>query len=94
MSVADEKILDETRQGAAFDPFALDENTYEKHFYIESYGCQMNFNDTEIVASILYQKGFGATKNIEDADLILLNTCSIRDKAEQQYAIALFTSRV
>ena len=52
-------------------------------FYIESYGCQMNFSDSEIVASILAEKGYGATPDIEDADLVLVNTCSIRDKAEQ-----------
>ncbi|RYY96222.1 MAG: tRNA (N6-isopentenyl adenosine(37)-C2)-methylthiotransferase MiaB, partial [Chitinophagaceae bacterium] len=51
--------------------------------YIESYGCQMNFADSEIVASILTEQGFGATRNLEEADLILLNTCSIREKAEQ-----------
>lgn len=58
------------------------ENEYDKHFYIESYGCQMNFSDSEIVASILGEEGFGATRNIEQADLILINTCSIREKAE------------
>ncbi|HEY1022844.1 MAG TPA: tRNA (N6-isopentenyl adenosine(37)-C2)-methylthiotransferase MiaB, partial [Flavisolibacter sp.] len=46
-------------------------------------GCQMNFSDSEIVASILYEEGYGATRNFEEADLILLNTCSIREKAEQ-----------
>ncbi|MCA0381670.1 MAG: tRNA (N6-isopentenyl adenosine(37)-C2)-methylthiotransferase MiaB [Bacteroidetes bacterium] len=74
---------DESRQGEAYAPFALDPNQYKKHFYIESYGCQMNFSDSEIVASILNQHGFGATRNVEEADLILLNTCSIREKAEQ-----------
>jgi tRNA-2-methylthio-N6-dimethylallyladenosine synthase len=54
-----------------------------KKFYIESYGCQMNFSDSEIVASILTDNGFGATGNYEEADLVLLNTCSIREKAEQ-----------
>jgi tRNA-2-methylthio-N6-dimethylallyladenosine synthase len=54
-----------------------------KKFYIESYGCQMNFSDSEIVASILTDSGFGATGNYEEADLVLLNTCSIREKAEQ-----------
>jgi tRNA-2-methylthio-N6-dimethylallyladenosine synthase len=73
----------EQRQGEQFAPFAKDGNTYHKHFYIESYGCAMNFNDSEIVASILYDQGYGATKHIEQADLILVNTCSIRDKAEQ-----------
>ncbi len=74
---------DEERQGEQYAPFTNDENQYSKYFYIESYGCAMNFNDSEIVASILYDEGYGATKNIENADLILLNTCSIRDKAEQ-----------
>lgn len=74
---------DESRQGEAYAPFALDPNGYQKHFYIESYGCQMNFADSEIVASILNQHGFGATRNYEEADLVLLNTCSIREKAEQ-----------
>ncbi|MFL5787111.1 MAG: tRNA (N6-isopentenyl adenosine(37)-C2)-methylthiotransferase MiaB, partial [Flavisolibacter sp.] len=74
---------DELRQGEAFAPFENDPNTYKRTFYIESYGCQMNFSDSEIVASILQGEGFGATKDFEEADLILLNTCSIREKAEQ-----------
>jgi tRNA-2-methylthio-N6-dimethylallyladenosine synthase len=74
---------DENRQGEAFAPFSEDPNQYRKLFYIESYGCQMNFSDSEIVASILNKEGFGATRNYEDADLVLLNTCSIREKAEQ-----------
>lgn len=78
-----QKITDELRQGEAFAPFAEDPNLYAKKFYIESYGCQMNFSDSEIVAAILNEEGFGATRNYEDADLILLNTCSIREKAEQ-----------
>lgn len=77
------KVHDETRQGEAYAPFAADPNEYKRHFYIESYGCQMNFADSEIVASILNQEGFGATRNLEEADLIFLNTCSIREKAEQ-----------
>ena len=77
------KIHDETKQGEAFAPFPVDPNNYKKYFYIESYGCAMNFSDSEIVASILNDEGFGATKNVEEADLILINTCSIRDKAEQ-----------
>ncbi|MCX6208455.1 MAG: tRNA (N6-isopentenyl adenosine(37)-C2)-methylthiotransferase MiaB, partial [Bacteroidetes bacterium] len=77
------KIHDEAKQGEAFAPFLNDVNQYKKYFYIESYGCAMNFSDSEIVASILNDEGFGATKNVEDADLILINTCSIRDKAEQ-----------
>src|SRR5215204_4436781 len=78
-----DKVQDEKRQGEAFAPFNGDPNQYKKLFYIESYGCQMNFSDSEIVASILNKEGFGATRNFEDADLVLLNTCSIREKAEQ-----------
>ncbi|GAB2817085.1 MiaB/RimO family radical SAM methylthiotransferase [Ferruginibacter profundus] len=77
------KEHDETRQGEAYAPFANEINLFKKHFYIESYGCAMNFADSEVVASILQGKGFGATKNVEEADLIFINTCSIRDKAEQ-----------
>ena len=73
---------DETRQGEAFAPFQEDPDFFRKRFYIESYGCQMNFADSEIVASILQAEGFGATRNAEDADLIFINTCSIREKAE------------
>ena len=51
--------------------------------YIESYGCQMNFSDSEIIASILKKAGYSTTNSSQNADLILLNTCSIRDKAEQ-----------
>src|SRR5688572_26193834 len=78
-----DKVQDETRQGEAFAPVTGDPNQYNKRFYIESYGCQMNFSDSEIVASILQNEGFGATRNYEDADLVLINTCSIREKAEQ-----------
>ncbi|MCE3282706.1 MAG: tRNA-i(6)A37 methylthiotransferase, partial [Chitinophagaceae bacterium] len=77
------KVHDERRQGEAYAPFEADVNQYNKKFYIESYGCAMNFADSEIVASILYDEGFGATRNLEEADLVLLNTCSIREKAEQ-----------
>lgn len=78
-----DKVQDETRQGEAYAPFANDPNGYKKRFYIESYGCQMNFADSEVVASILNNEGFGATRNVEEADLIFINTCSIREKAEQ-----------
>lgn len=76
------KVHDEIRQGEAFAPFAVEPNIFKKKFYIESYGCAMNFADSEIVASILSNEGFGATKNFEEADLVLVNTCSIREKAE------------
>lgn len=75
-------VHDENRQGELFAPFAVDPILYKKYFYIESYGCAMNFSDSEIVASILQAEGFGATKNLEEANLILVNTCSIREKAE------------
>ena len=77
------KVHDESRQGEAFAPFLNDASVYTKKFYIESYGCQMNFADSEIVASILNNSGFGATRNCEEADIVFLNTCSIREKAEQ-----------
>lgn len=77
------KVHDETRQGESYAPFSEDPNEYQKKFYIESYGCQMNFADSEVVASILNKEGFGATRNVADADLIFINTCSIREKAEQ-----------
>src|SRR6185436_5121976 len=54
-----------------------------RKLYIESYGCQMNFSDSEIVASILKKEGFDTTSRLEDADIVFLNTCSIREKAEQ-----------
>jgi len=76
------KTHDETRQGEAFAPIVEAPTNYKKYFYIESYGCAMNFSDSEIVASILHTEGFGATKNVEEADLVFLNTCSIREKAE------------
>ena len=78
-----DKVQYEARQGEAFAPFIEDPNQYKKRFYIESYGCQMNFADSEILASILNKEGFGATRNLEEADLIFINTCSIREKAEQ-----------
>lgn len=73
---------DESRQGEAYAPFATEPLAWKKRFYIESYGCAMNFADSEIVASILNNEGFGATRNVEEADLIFINTCSIREKAE------------
>ena len=58
--------------------------SYGRKLYLESYGCQMNFSDSEIVASILNEAGFATTRNEEEADLILLNTCAIRENAEQR----------
>lgn len=74
------KEIDETKQGEAlFYDYA---DTGQRKFYIESYGCAMNFSDSEIVASILAQEGYAPTREMETADLILINTCSVREKAE------------
>lgn len=76
-----EKIIDEKMQG---QPLVLDnKSNNSKKLFIESYGCQMNFSDSEIVASILAKEGYNTTQSLEDADLVLVNTCSIREKAEQ-----------
>lgn len=77
------KEFNEEIQGTAIAPKLGEESLLSKKFYIESYGCAMNFSDSEIVASILKEEGFGATTVMEEADLFLINTCSIRDKAEQ-----------
>lgn len=76
-----EKIIDENKQGESLIMNKKEGN--QRKLFIESYGCQMNFSDSEIVASILQEQGFDTTQNLEDADLVLVNTCSIRDKAEQ-----------
>ena len=75
-----DKVIDEDLQGKAL----VKENNPEnrKKLFIESYGCQMNMNDSEIVASILAEEGFNTTQLLEEADLVLVNTCSIREKAE------------
>lgn len=76
-----EKIIDENKQG---ESLVLEQKTENnRKLFIESYGCSMNFSDSEIVASILYKEGYNTTQKLEDADLVLINTCSIRDKAEQ-----------
>ena len=83
----EKKYIDETRQGEAYAIADLDGNT--KKLFLESYGCQMNFSDSEIVASILQKNGYNTTTVLEEADLILLNTCSIREKAEQTVKMRL-----
>jgi len=75
------KEHDELRQGEAYES-TQNKATFTKFFLIESYGCAMNFADSEVVASILEKNGYGSTRNLEMADLILINTCSIREKAE------------
>ena len=77
-----EKLIDETKQGEILSLKPKKENQAKKLF-LESYGCAMNFSDSEIVASILQKEGYNTTKIIDQADLVLINTCSIREKAEQ-----------
>lgn len=74
-------LLNEAVQGQA--TVLNSETSGRKKLYLESYGCQMNFSDSEIVASILAKEGYSTTNLMEEADLVLLNTCSIREKAEQ-----------
>lgn len=83
----DLEILTETDKKALELPrTSIEENniTGKRKLYIESYGCQMNFSDSEIVTSILQEGGYATTANFENADVILLNTCAIRDNAEQK----------
>ena len=76
-----DKTIDESRQGEAL---VLDGNSKGKKLFLESYGCAMNFSDSEIIASILAEDGYSTTREEKDADLILINTCSIREKAEER----------
>ena len=76
-----DKTIDESRQGEAL---VVDAPTSNKKLYLESYGCAMNFSDSEIIASILSEVGYSTTKDEKEADLILVNTCSIREKAEDR----------
>lgn len=82
-----EKYIDESKQGEAYAIAEKPQNT--KKLFLESYGCQMNFSDSEIVASILNNEGYNTTLKEEEADLILLNTCSVREKAEQTVRMRL-----
>lgn len=77
------KTHDESRQGEALDMLPTGKSAGRK-LYIESYGCQMNFSDSEIVASILLDNGFETTKDHNEADVVFINTCSIRENAEQR----------
>ncbi|GAB4134502.1 MAG: tRNA (N6-isopentenyl adenosine(37)-C2)-methylthiotransferase MiaB [Bacteroidia bacterium] len=76
------KEIDENRQGEAL--MLEGQNTGKKKLFLESYGCQMNFSDSEIVASILNKEGFETTKDFTEADVIFVNTCAIRENAEQR----------
>jgi tRNA-2-methylthio-N6-dimethylallyladenosine synthase len=89
-----DKKHNEAKQGEAFTGVHANNATADKYFYIESYGCAMNFADSEVVASILQEKGYAATTQTELADLILINTCSIREKAEEKVRQRLTTFRL
>lgn len=81
MEIGANKVIDEQRQGEA----TVLENQPKvegKKLYLESYGCQMNFSDSEVVASIMNNEGYATTRNIDEADVVLINTCSIRENAE------------
>lgn len=75
------KVIDEGRQGEAT---MIEEKgkSNGKKLYVESYGCQMNFSDSEVVASIMTNEGYTTTRNVDEADIVLINTCSIRENAE------------
>jgi tRNA-2-methylthio-N6-dimethylallyladenosine synthase len=79
-----DKTHDESRQGEALLLEPTKGNNNGRKLYIESYGCAMNFSDSEIVASILSEKGFETTSDYTTADVIFINTCSIRENAEQR----------
>lgn len=78
------KEQDESRQGEALMLEGKKDNQNSRKLYIESYGCQMNFADSEIVASILMDNGFETTHDYKSADVVFINTCSIRENAEQR----------
>jgi len=80
-STQEDKVIDEGRQGEAVTS-VTPEKSNGKKLYVESYGCQMNFSDSEVVASIMTSQGYETTRNAEDADVVLINTCSIRENAE------------
>ncbi|MGB6036514.1 MAG: tRNA (N6-isopentenyl adenosine(37)-C2)-methylthiotransferase MiaB [Cryomorphaceae bacterium] len=83
MKTSSQSMLEEERQGEA-TLLKSQSGQERRKLYLESYGCAMNFADSEIVASIMQENGFETTRDSEEADLILINTCSIRDKAEQR----------
>lgn len=77
------KVIDEAIQGEATLYPVIDKQAINgKKLYLESYGCQMNFSDSEVVASIMSNQGYETTRNVDEADIILINTCSIRENAE------------
>ena len=82
MELNQNKVIDESRQGEAV--IVETANSSGKKLYVESYGCQMNFSDSEVVASIMTKEGYTTTRNVDEADVVLINTCSIRENAEQR----------
>ncbi len=76
------KVIDESMQGEATMLIDSEDTTGKKKLFIESYGCQMNFSDSEVVASIMKNDGYATTRNVDEADVVLINTCSIRENAE------------
>lgn len=82
MGVVTSNTIDESRQGEAI--VMENPNKGDKKLYIESYGCAMNFSDSEVVASILLKEGYSTTQEMKEADLVLINTCAVRDNAEQR----------
>ncbi len=76
------KVIDESMQGEATMLNGSEDTTGKKKLFIESYGCQMNFSDSEVVASIMKNDGYATTRNVDEADVVLINTCSIRENAE------------
>lgn len=78
------KVMDESRQGEALVLESKNSQPGSRKVFIETYGCQMNFSDSEIVASILMEDGFTTTSDENEADLVFINTCSIRENAEQR----------
>ena len=84
--IDDISIIDKSNEQQACETVKVSASTdtgKSRKLYIESYGCQMNFSDSEIVSSIMNDNGFDTTSNFEEADVVFLNTCSIREKAEQ-----------
>lgn len=82
--IKDKKVILEDRQGEIHEGEFLNRPDMVKKLYIESYGCQMNFSDSEVVASIMNKNGFATTRNVDEADVVLINTCSIRENAEKR----------
>ncbi len=80
----EKKVIIEDRQGDVLDAHPSGDSSNKKKLYIESYGCQMNFSDSEVVASIMNKNGYDTTRDIDEANVVLINTCSIRDNAEKR----------